>query len=509
VTCRLPTSWVTPCAQADDKPRAKFRLNRLQLKIHRTVVKDGCRFTAIVGGWGGGKTGELLFLAKHFALMRPGRTVLVITDTAERYIKVLVPEAEKWLRPSGFVHRVRERRWVHHGTGSSIVFVPYYRPSTRSSSHNPLEGINADANVCLMDEAQTLSPEAAIKATGRLRAKGYPPQMVIFGLPVWGAWWADMAEREGGEVIRGTSMANADNLEPGFFESAKARLTDAEYRAMVLGEPQAPEGLIYSCWRPTAWPDGNLMPDKAWRYDERMEGRIGVDPGVEKPHALIMVHDHARNIDVIVAEVGGERMADHELIQRILAVAWPREHAHLMPRDGRQRVLLDGGAIDRAAKRSATSMQSPLDVRLRSWMELVVRKPGPGPEDGLGLPLRMAEGVRTIIVNGISCVIRWMSHHGERRLLCLESVWDSKPGNSDKGFRKALETYMWKHGQPVKNGVEDPLDALRYMAVWYEWVAPIGSVEQQAEESRTRAAGMVRSMDGWAERGGGGFSRGR
>lgn len=513
---KIDRCWAPPPAEEADDGH-DFKLNAAQLKIHRAVEgklsgqKGRPTVTAIMGGWGGGKTANLIFLAQRFALERPGRTVLVVVDTADRYLRVHVPECEKWLEPNGWVHRVRYREWWHPGTNSRIVFVAYFRPKTRSSSHNPLEGINADANVALIDEAQTLPKEAADKITGRLRAKGYPPQLIIFGLPVWGAWWVEMAEKEGGCVIRSTSHDNAANLDPGFFAAAKARLTTAEYKALVDGLPQAPEGLVYACWRSEHWPIGNVLPDAKWRYHPSMETRIAIDPGVEKPHALIVVHDDdprwgKGGADIIVGEVGGERMALSEFTRQILATAWPRSDAHAPA----GRYLLDGGVIDRAGRRAATSMNAPMDVRVKSWRDSLLAPAGPGPDAGIGLALWSPEGERNIIMNGVPCVVRWMEHHEHRRLFCLQSVWDAKPSGGARGLRKAIETYVYSPttGQPVKHGDEDPLDALRYLAVRYEWIAPVGSVELAVEQQATRASAVVRSMDSWHERGGGGFASG-
>lgn len=508
----LSKCWAPPPADETARDEEPFRLNPRQLHIHRAVdgllpEQGGVRpkSVAVIGGWGGGKTSNLIFLAQRAALERPGRTVLVVVDTNDRYLHVHVPEAEKWLEPRGWHHHVRNREWKHAESGSRIVFVPYFRPKTRSSSHNPLEGINADANLALMDEAQALPKEAADKITGRLRAKGYTPQIVIFGLPVWGAWWGEMAEREGGIVIRGTSFDNAENLDAGFFEAAEARLTKGEYDAMVRGLPTAPEGLVYACWAAAEWPTGNLLADERWTYQPHMEGRICIDPGVEKPHALIIVHDDdprfgPDGLDIVVAEVGGERMAEAELVRRILEVAWPR--AEDAPRG---RYLLDTGTIDRAAKRGATSMHAPLDVQMRATRDMMQSPPGPG--GGIGVHLHITEGERTIITNGIYCVQRWMEHRGTRRLACLRSVWDAKPSGEGRGLRRGIESYSYSPttGQPVKL-FEDALDALRYDAIRHQWVAKPGSLSLAIEEQETRAAGIVRSTERWVDRSGGGFT---
>ena len=168
-----------------------LNLNELQAQIIGRIIRKD-RIISARCGWGSGKTSALVFSILFVAKVRPGTSILLVTDTAPRYRSVLMPEIEKWLSPLGWIYNHTQQIWLDPHTGSSIFCRSYYRPGTRDTTHNPLEGLNITSGVCLIDECQTLSAEVAHKALGRLRA-GESPIMILVGLPVVAAWWVSMS----------------------------------------------------------------------------------------------------------------------------------------------------------------------------------------------------------------------------------------------------------------------------------------------------------------------------
>jgi len=264
-----------------------FTLNDLQraviggLRRRDTIIAARC-------GWGSGKTTSLIFALWFVAKTRPGTTSLLITDTTPRYNSVLMPEIEKWLAPRGWVYNHTLHKWTDTHSGSSVICRSYYRPGTRDASHNPLEGINVTSGVAFIDECQTLGPEVAHKALGRLRS-GPSPTLVLVGLPVVDAWWCKMAEQAGHLPLLFSSYVN--------------------------------------------------------QYRPEMTGRIAIDWGFRKPAVVIMAYDEALDATVVIKEINPQEVTVDQLARLILAVAWPRAHQASAPGP---RIWLDTGVADKA-----------------------------------------------------------------------------------------------------------------------------------------------------------------
>jgi len=422
------------------------KLNPLQLELLEAITRQQT-MVAVRAGWGSGKTSALVFALAWVSNMRPGTSSLLITDTAQRYRTVLQPEIEKWLGPLGWTWNQTQGIWSDPATGSSVWCRSYFRPGTRDASHNPLEGINATSGVALIDEAQTMTQEVAFKALGRLRS-GPSPMLVMCGLPVMGAWWVELAEDAGCTPLLHTSYSNRENLSEEWFKATE-QLPPEERAAMIMNQPAPPSGLVYSEFSEAE----NIV--QGWQYRESMTARIAVDWGFRKPSVLIIAHDEELDADIICAELNPKEVSLQELCRMILSIAWPRAHRASAPGP---RIWLDSGCGDKAgAARSDRTAQS-------TFREL--RYP---PPHGLGLKLRWSTSpVKTDIMNGVQRLKRaiW-----ERKYRITQEVWDAgrnAPGNS---LRKAISGYAWdkKKEQPIKSGIEDPLDALRYDLICWRW----------------------------------------
>ena len=455
-----------------------MRLNPLQKDLVGALV-DEETFIAVRAGWGSGKTSALVFGLLMISKLRPGSASLLITDTAPRYRTVLAPEIEKWLGPLGWVWNQLKGTWTDPSTGSSVWCRAYFRPGTRDSSHNPLEGINV-SGAAFIDEAQTMSEEVAQKALGRLRS-GPSPILVMVGLPVADAWWVRLAEDNGCQPIYHTSYANKQNLSAAWFKATEA-LPPEERAAMVMNEPRPPTGTIYSEWSEENIVDG-------WKYKPTMEGRIAIDWGFRKPSVLIIAHDPDLEADIICGEINPHEVTLEELARLILDIAWPRKHKTSAPGP---RIWLDSGCGDKAgaARNDQTALSS---FRVLSG----------APPRGIGLRLRYTTSpVRVDIINGVQRLKRsiWRRHYRVTR-----EVWEAGRKTSGNSLRKALESYRWDKRQekPVKDGREDPLDALRYDCIMWRWNDD-QALEKKEKPARRSYASPKKKRKPW-ESGAGGF----
>ena len=421
-----------------------IKLNELQRQII-TAIKDEQKVISARCGWGSGKTCALVFSILFIAKTRPGTSTLVVTDTTPRYNSVLMPEMQKWLSPLGWTYNHTNKQWLDPSTGSTVWCRSYYRPGTRDATHNPLEGLNITSGVCLIDECQTLDVEVAHKALGRLRA-GPSPILILVGLPVADAWWCSMAENAGYIPMLFTSYVNQDNLADEWFEATKL-LPAEEREAMIMNKPKPPTGLIYQ-----EFTEGHIIED--WTYKPTMTGRIAIDWGFRKPSVLIICHDEDLEADIICHEFNPKEVTTEQLTALILSVAWPRSLKDQAPSD---RIWLDTGVADKAGKaRNDQTGKSAFRV---------MRQP---PPLGLGLPLRSTtDPIKVDILNGVQRLKRAFN---SRRYLITKEVWERGERVTGNSIRKALLSYAWdSKEQPKKDGREDPLDALRYDCIIFNW----------------------------------------
>ena len=494
-----------------------INLNPLQSQMVASLIR-GDRFISVRAGWGSGKTSGLVFSIIYCSILYPGEPMLLVTDTSARFERVLLPEMIKWMGALGWSYiagRNVTGRWVEPTTGTTVWVVSYIRASTKASQNNPMEGINAAR--AFIDECQTLQPEVAVKAFGRIRA-GTHPTLMMTGLPVAGAWWMQYAEERHGATVYAISHVNAANLGDGWLAEAE-NLPAAERDAMIYNRPQPPDGQVYREWVAQSYPAGNLAPT-GWAYSPEMECRIAGDWGLNKPWVGIIAHDEALGVDVLVAELNPKEVTVGELVRLILLIAWPRDRADQMPRDGRHRFLLDAGSGDKAGRaRNDQTLRSTFDVLGLPPPSKRVPKGDESGTDavGIGVHLRSTTSpVRCDIKNG---VLRVKSRIIERGLLCAQDVWaDGLSGQHGKAmsalgvkhnrnsFAASLMNYRYPDNgseDPVKDGREDPMDGIRYDTInWRYHGTERPRLPPKVEDAPTRAvavaAGPRRS---WKSRG--------
>ena len=424
---------------------AEIKLNPLQIEIIKGITRKD-KVIAARCGWGSGKTSALVFSILYLAKTRPGTSSLLVTDTTPRYNSVLMPEMEKWLSPLGWTYNHTMKQWTDQHTGSQVWCRSYFRPGTREATHNPLEGLNVTSGVCLIDECQTLTMEVAHKALGRLRA-GPSPILILVGLPVVDAWWVNMAESQNIAPLFFSSYVNQDNLADEWFEATKMLPPD-EREAMIMNKPKPPSGLIYS-----EFTEASHVIDK-WEYKENMTGRIAIDWGFRKPSVLIMAYDEALDATVICHEINPQEVTTDQLTTLILSIAWPRSLKSKAPGP---RIWIDTGVADKAGKaRNDQTGQSAFRVMRQD------------PPRGLGVPLRhTTDPIKVDILNGVQRLKRAFN---SKRYLITKEVWDKGERATGNSIRKAILSYAWDNKeQPKKDGREDPLDALRYDCIMFNW----------------------------------------
>jgi len=443
----------------------KLEYTALQKELIAAITQKNA-FVAVRAGWGASKTSALVFGLLYVATWRPGTSSLLVTDTAPRYRSVLGPELEKWLSPLGWTYNQLKGEWKDPNTGSSIWCRSYFRPGTKESTSNPLEGLNITSGFAFIDECQVFpSAEVAYKALGRLRS-GPSPCLVMVGLPVSDAWWVKLAEQSGGRCLFYSSHVNKANLSDEWFEAVK-HLPEAERLAMIENKPQPPSGLVLS-----EWTEGHVIDN--WKYREHLQGRIAIDWGFRKPSVLIIVHDPDLNADIICGELNPREVSLDDLAQLIMAIAWPRKIKQYAPSP---RIWLDDGVADKAG--AARSDHSGISA---------FRHLGSDPPRGIGLPLKWTtDPIRTNILNGIQKLKRALAR---KEYLITREVWEAGDRAQGNSLRKSIMSYSWANtkDEPVKDGREDPIDALRYDCIFWRW-----NDDVERAMSRVKARGASRS----------------
>lgn len=437
----------------------KLQLNPLQKDILQELVCGENFLISVQAGWGSGKSFALVLSCLVWSIMRKGKreATLLVTDTLSRYKQVLHPALCKVLLPLGWENFPSEGRWTN---GDHTIFCrAYFRPGTQDQSNNSLEGINASFATC--DEAQSFTDnEVFQKMLGRIRAMqgAGQPKILIAGLPQYGAWWMTQAEQSGGAIIRATSHVNAANLPKSWFQAVKS-LPENERLAMIENLPQPPQGSVFQEFNP------RTHVVKGWTYRQELSSRISIDWGFQKPSVLFITHDPTLpnlkggfGVDIVHREINPQNCTLDQLVKKILEIACPREQASLYPNT---HILLDGGSCDKAglAKSDQTGIEN---------IRLIKRDISEG---GIGLALRFTtDPVRTDIMNGVR---RLKKLFEEGRLMLSEELWNEglrkTQGNS---LARAIASYRWASETkdiPKKDGKEDPLDALRYDVLNWNW----------------------------------------
>jgi hypothetical protein len=255
-----------------------------------------------------------------------------------------------------------------------------------------------------------------------------------------------MAEQAGCTPLLFSSYVNQANLSSEWFEATKL-LPHEEREAMVMNKPRPPTGLIYQEFTESHIIDG-------WEYQESMTGRIAIDWGFRKPSVLIMAYDEQLGATVICAEINPTEVTTEELARLILSIAWPRSMKDSAPSP---RIWLDHGVADKAGKARNDQTGASAFRAMRA-----------APPRGLGMGLRATtDPIKTDVLNGIQRLKRAFA---SRKYLITREVWERGEMTANNSLRKALMSYGWdSKEQPKKDGREDPLDALRYDCITWNW----------------------------------------
>ena len=155
--------------------------------------------------------------------------------------------------------------------------------------------------------------------------------------------------------------------------------------------------------------------------------------------------------------------------------AWPRSLKSEAPGE---RIWLDYGVADKAGR-------ARNDQTGRSAFK-AMRAP---PPLGLGMPLRSnTDPIRTDVLNGIQRLKRCFARG---QYLVTREVWNKGERATGNSLRKAIYSYGWDNKeQPKKDGREDPLDALRYDAITWNWSDTL--VDQRSYTARAPLSRKVK-----------------
>jgi hypothetical protein len=422
---------------------------------------------SIVGGWASGKT-HMLALAMHtLTRQRPTEDGMVVYPRAAQAAKALGALAESVLIPLGwkFCPTYQGQQAPHWLSpfGPRVWVVSYYRPGTIAVAGNSLEGINA--GWVFIDEAPAFAgPEVAEMAWGRVR-DGSAPVIVVMGRPSLFEWWPGWATARGGAYVRVSSRVNKRFIRG--WDAWVSQMTQAERDERLECMPVAPDGAIFADWRVAAWPNGNITPP-GWRYTQDMRGFLAVDWGARHPSALVIVQDDALGCDVLVAEMNPSGVSVHDLARLILKRAAPRAVAKPY------HYAIDEGVGDKAGKQRN-------DQTLRTNFDALAALPTDSPP-GIGMRLSCryeAIPARVSVVNGVRVMREWVNHeHHGRRLLATPEFWSASMASNGVSLARAMGSYVYRQGtdEPLKDGREHPIDALRYHFAEHRWPGAVASL---------------------------------
>ena len=356
---------------------------------------------------------------------------------------------------------------------------------------------NFFAGGILVHNCQVYASDAVIQAVaGRVRTKGYPPVILMAGLPIAGAWWVRAAEESGGVALFADSFANRANLAPEWFEQLK-HLPPALYRSRVLNDPDATTGAVYSMWSTADWPAGNIA--RGWGRDPAWPVRIAADFGYRSPWVGFFAQD-PRGFDVLFHELHPDDCTVPDLIGALVRIACPR---WTPPAEQYGRILVDSGAGDPGGLGPQSggghlSVAGPIADLSR-----------PQPV-GFGIKLMTAnDPIRRNVETGTYRVQTWMlGNDNVRRLACTPEVWE-RGQREPRAFRRMIEELRWPDagtaGGYLKDGkTEHVADGLRFGAINWHWFAtPLDDRMPTAPEPQsTRASAIIQGSGRWRTGGG-------
>ena len=421
-------------------------LNPFQKTVFEEIILNKKKIIGIQGGWGCGKSALLVHILNYFTYLVPNGSSLLVTDTNTRWKSVLSPEIEKWFGDN-WIYNGGQNTWTNPKTNHVIWCRSYFRFGTRSSGHNPLEGLNL-SGVALIDECQTFDDsEVAQKALGRLRGSK-DPTLIMTGLPMIKSWWVELAKTAGesGVCLFPTSFENKKNLSEIWFNTIKSTLPPDEYEAMILNRPKPPKGLVYS-----EFDQSNIIDN--WKYDQTMKGRIAIDWGFRYPAVLFIINDNGQ--DIIVDEICIKDVTLRDLSREILKRSI---HRSLVTNQDQGKWVLDSGVGDKAGRSTSDHSGSNAFRELAKGLEA----------GGIGFRLTSTtDKLRTHVLTGVQKLKRAFYNN---KYLVTKEFW-IKSEKREYGLYRAMNSYKWndKKDEPIKDGLEHMLDALRYDCIKHHW----------------------------------------
>lgn len=216
-----------------------------QRQFQASLVR-GDTLHGVRGGIGSGKTANWVYAAENLAAMRPGALGALVTDTWPRLRDVLLPLCESIFPTQGAEYTASDRAWSFPN-GSAVMLRAYHRAATRSSGHNPLEGMNL--HFAFADECQTMRPELLDRMANRARVpmvdvagRTCQPVVGVGGLPIEPCWYIERVAAAGGRVWLPKSSDNLEHLGTEWLERQRSILAPDEFEALVENRPQPPRG---------------------------------------------------------------------------------------------------------------------------------------------------------------------------------------------------------------------------------------------------------------------------
>jgi len=408
----------------------KPTLDAKALHYQLAYVKSKAKFPLLVAGYGSGKTHALIYRLLRFISETPNCIIGCYLPTIDLAKKILIPRLEEIFGGAKLKYKLNKTEgtfdiWLKSGKARIII----------KSMDNPAVIIGYETTHSLIDEIDTMPAAKATtiweKILSRNRKKFINPDGSIgintigvtstpegFGF-LYQTWVKKHSDDPDYQIIRGRTADNY-HLPPDYIDNLKASYPPQLIKAYLEGEFVNLQGsTVYSSFNRHSCNTDLTIKD----FPSANRLHIGMDFNVGRMAAVVMMKGED-DVLYVVDEI--HHVSDTPTMILTIQLKYPNRLITVYPdASGSSRKSVDSSKTDHKLLRGG-------------GFQLKSRKKNPNPRE------------RSVIVN-----TAFLNANGERNLFV----------NVDKcpELTEQLEKQVFdKNSDPVKDGKEDPLDALGY-----------------------------------------------
>lgn len=415
---------------------AKKKARAKALKHQYLFLSSTARFPLLLAGLGSGKTEALIYKTLDFITKVPNASVGLYEPTVDLIKRILYKRFEEIFASSGYKYTLNKtdnilKVWMHHGI-AEIVF---------RSMENHTRIIGYENHIAICDEIDTLDADKAmevwIRVLARTRKKYYLPDgsrgkntIGVTTTPegfkfCYKMWVKEHADNPDYELIKARTLDNY-HLDPEYVPTLRATYPPQLIEAYLNGEFISLKGnVVYSGFNRSESNTNLTLID----FPSSQTIHIGMDFNVGRMAAVVGMRNTSDDSNVSKMYIIDEL---HHLMDT------PAMITAIQTRYPNRTIIVYPDASGRSRKSQDASKS---DIRLLRDAGFKVNAPNKNP------PVRE----RTVSVNAA-----FLNSDNQRALFV----------NVDKcpNLTEVLEKQVYDDNSiPVKDGSEDPADALGYL----------------------------------------------